>query len=245
MFSSHALWNLKNKFTTQEFNFEALPRISRSFSLMTTLWSPTHLHAASPFTSLCRWAYTHIQSSCESVNARRRLTMGIPGTPWLSHHSAGHTTRAVGPYWNCQLQVPQVSQHPEEGSPSQHPGAALHKRTSPSGWAVTQPSAAFHRALWEYTKYFKWEDTSCSQCQTQNQCMVGSSQVLTLRLHLTWLNTKALCWQRNKSLPKTYSNYGCSQGPYKHQVPLPSSCVSFSFSNRIFKRNIIFWVRRL
>lgn len=108
-------------------------------------------------------------------------------------------------------------------------------RSSPNGWAVTQPSAAFHRALWENTKYFKWEDTLCSQCQTQDQRMVGSSQVLTLRLHLTWLNTKVLCWQRNKSLPKTYSNYSCSQGPYKHQVPLPSSCVSFSFSNRFLK----------
>lgn len=79
----------------------------------------------------------------------------------------------------------------------------------------------------------------------QNQCMVRSSQVLTPRLHLTWLNTRALFWQRNKPLPKTCTNYSCSQGPYKHQAPLSSSCVSFSFNNKILKRKLVFWVRRL
>lgn len=75
--------------------------------------------------------------------------------------------------------------------------------------------------------------------------MVCSSQALTPRLHLTWQSTRALWWQRNKSLPKTCTNYSCSQGPHKHQVPFPSSCVSSSFSDKILKRKLVFWVRRL
>ena len=80
---------------------------------------------------------------------------------------------------------------------------------------------------------------------TQNQFVVHSSQVLTPRLHLSWLDTRALCCQRNKSLPKKCTNYSCSQGPYKHKVLLPRSCVSFSFKNKILNTKLVFWVRRL
>lgn len=216
---------------------------------MTTLGSPTHLHAASPFYLFVQMSlYPHPKQlwicECkeEADNGDSRNSLALTSLSWPHYQNCGPILKLpIAQYhkWDST----QRGDHPH--STLVQPFTSQGLKTSPNGWAVTQPSAGFHRALWEYTKYFKWEDTWCSQCQTQNQCMVGGSQVLTLRLHLTWLNTKALCWQRNKSLPKTYSNYGCSQGPYKHQVPLPSSCVSFSFSNRILKRSIVFWVRRL
>lgn len=172
--------------------------------------------------------------------------LALPSLSWLYHQNCGSI-----------LKVPIARHHKSETAPragitstAQHPGAeqpftSQGLENQPKWLGSDSALSSVSQGTLEYTKYFKWEDSSCSQCQTQNQCMAGSSQVLTLRLHLTWLNTKALCWQRNKSLPKTYSNYGCSQGPYKHQVPLPSSCVSFFFTNRIFKRKAVFWVRRL
>lgn len=131
MFSSHAVWNLRNKFTTQEFNFEVCKENKEYLALFPwwLLWSPTHLHPASPiylFVQMGLYSCPKQLWICEckedTDHGDSRNLLALTSFSWPNCQNCGPTLKLpIAQYHKSD------TEHPERGSPSQHPGAALHK----------------------------------------------------------------------------------------------------------------------